>query len=243
MDVLDFIDSKDIREFNRYYSFTPSEQAIICMMNNQRSYQEKMDFLKELEVNNIDFDTVRYDDNFQAFGEPERNLRVIIHDTVKYWNNHKPDENNDSSVVYIAGAYPLNNQHGTIYGVFYSFQDAIGVLGNNRLHWDNSQDMCAYVSREVISRPNESITYTLGKDLQILKVSKPAEDSIVTLQYSYSVHIPVPFKRGDILVAESERVRPENSFYRGTTEGSSIVCLINQFSRRKGLFRILVIVI
>ena len=47
-DVLSFIDSKDIRDFNEHTVFYPIEQAVLIYKSQRRTMEEKMEAWKEL---------------------------------------------------------------------------------------------------------------------------------------------------------------------------------------------------
>lgn len=47
-DVLQFIDSPDIREFNKHTKFMPAEQAVLTAVSKRKTVEEKMDALQYL---------------------------------------------------------------------------------------------------------------------------------------------------------------------------------------------------
>ena len=46
--VLDFIDSKSIRDYNKDTEFSPAEQAILISKSRKTTVEEKVNALKEL---------------------------------------------------------------------------------------------------------------------------------------------------------------------------------------------------
>lgn len=45
LDVLPFIDSPDIREFNRHTKFLPAEQAVLVAVSKTKTVEEKLEAL------------------------------------------------------------------------------------------------------------------------------------------------------------------------------------------------------
>lgn len=60
--VLDFIDSKDIRDYNKNTKFTPIEQAAIIYYSERRNIEEKMSIWRELldNYNEKDFEKISF---------------------------------------------------------------------------------------------------------------------------------------------------------------------------------------
>ncbi len=47
-DVLPFIDSPDIREFNKHTKFLPAEQAVLIAVSKTKTVEEKLEVLQYL---------------------------------------------------------------------------------------------------------------------------------------------------------------------------------------------------
>lgn len=205
MNILDFIDSPDIRKCCKDHAFTPSEQAVLCMQSNIRSYDEKMQFLAELIVTN-DFETVTYRE--PDFNKSETvNIGSLVRERFKNWQTSRPDPNKkEDGIVYLPVARTLGQNDPMLIGVFDTFGAAI-----DSLDVIEQKGNCLSISRETINAPEYVVTYTFGKSGQILKasLSVAGAETNVDLQYSFCVNVPHPFRTGDILVAEEERVQPE----------------------------------
>ena len=100
--ILDFLDSPDIREYNRETKFTPAEQAVLVAMSFRKTMDEKISALKELA------DAYR-EDEFQKesvetglYCMDEIEFRKLVLDTVKWWEWLLEERYHSENMVYMA---------------------------------------------------------------------------------------------------------------------------------------------
>lgn len=78
--ILDFIDSKSIRDFNKNTKFSPSEQAILISKSEKRTIEEKISALAEI-IHTYS------EKEFQFEYQDDRiiNFKKIIINTIRSW--------------------------------------------------------------------------------------------------------------------------------------------------------------
>ena len=105
--ILDFIDSKSIREFNKNTKFSPSEQAILISKSESRTIKEKIRALDEIlhTYSEKEFQ-FEYKDN-QII-----NLKKTIINTIRSWEDVL-NGRKDSSDGYIYAAYFADDYSGS----------------------------------------------------------------------------------------------------------------------------------
>lgn len=75
LNILDFIDSPDIREFHKNTTFAPEEQAVLVVNSEKRTIEEKVDALEYLLEEYPDYDAPLYGDGWGGtFGNLPRIL-------------------------------------------------------------------------------------------------------------------------------------------------------------------------
>ena len=96
--ILNFIDSKDIREYNKDTKFTPLEQAVIIYYSKCTSIDEKISAWKELldTYSEDDFKSTRYGE--KVFDEISN--KQIIADTVETYEKALEFRNKAEGVVF-----------------------------------------------------------------------------------------------------------------------------------------------
>lgn len=202
MDVLDFIDSPDIRTYYENRTFTPAEQAVLCMKSNLRSYDEKVAFVATLleAYPDSDFPLEDFDDTWDIRSDLQR---MVID-----WQMNGPAKDEEYiDVVYVTYMKFLDSRDE--YGdrcIFSTYRKAYEALQASKEEMLDETDspVCACIIKEWVDHPEKRITYTLNEDLQIIKTSSFWED--------YEFDVPAPFQKGDILLAAEERYAPTASY-------------------------------
>ena len=99
-DILDFIDSPDIREYHKNTYFTPAE-AVLITMSERRTLEEKEVALQELAdtYREVEFHTESVWTNRHS---EQASFRHIVLDTIKRWNGLLEERSDAENVVYTA---------------------------------------------------------------------------------------------------------------------------------------------
>ena len=94
--ILEFIDSPDIREFHKHTAFAPEEQAVLIVNSNKRSIEEKVAALEYLLETYPDYDAPLYGDGWG------RNFRELTRNTLKKWKMLLEVRHEQDGYVYMA---------------------------------------------------------------------------------------------------------------------------------------------
>lgn len=78
--ILDFIDSKSIQNFNKDTQFSPAEQAILIAESERRTIEEKLNAWKEI-LHAYSEEEFQYEN----FAHQAINFKDIIINTIKSW--------------------------------------------------------------------------------------------------------------------------------------------------------------
>ena len=226
-DFLQFIDSPDIREYNRDTYFTPAEWAVLVGMSCSRTMEEKLEALQYL--------LEHFDD--AAFMEGSRNIeprtssddinmpsREMVVKTVQLWQDVLGDRYRNEGFLY-AAAYLEKAEYGgdgiSDYSFFACYDKAYAYLEKEKQVYSEDKDLREIKRTGRIYRIKLDETghhcdnadcYIFDTELRLVYVLPSAErDSLyengrcvpLLNEYEYRVYVPLPFKEGDIVKVES----------------------------------------
>ena len=100
--ILDFIDSKDIREYNRNTNFFPIEQAVLIYNSMNTTVEEKLSAWKEL-LNNYSEEDFKYNQFGERQFADDKSNKQIIEETVVAFENSLAMRNLSGDVIFEAG--------------------------------------------------------------------------------------------------------------------------------------------
>lgn len=221
-DVLEFIDSPDIRAFHRKTVFTPAQQALLVMRSGKKTVDEKIEMLEYL---------------MNTYGETEFNDGSVVCDyvcdtdisfcenikyTVKIWKDLLRDRIEDNGDLYAANLmekeiFPDREQ----YRYFSSYKKAYEYLQEGKNSYLKSEylenipttGIILGIKLDVENRWDND-EYWFDNNMQLIKISgrseryQISESKIVQPVFSYAFHLELPFHVGDIVKAETFRNPP-----------------------------------
>ncbi len=223
-DFLKFIDSPDVREYNKNTYFTPTEWAVIIGLSEKRTINEKLDALQYLIGHYSEKD----------FQEESRNIeprvpgceqilpdRHIAMETIRIWKDMLEDRYHSSNVIYGAkfmekGMYAESCLKD--YRFFSTYEKAYGYLMEMQQQFTFTGESYGEIHRLWVEggKGTDSDRYIFDGDLQLIellphnsRICRKDESHIVLLnEPEYPVYIPLPFKKGDIVKVEELRQQP-----------------------------------
>ena len=221
-DVLEFIDSPDIRAFHRKTVFTPAQQALLVMRSGKKTVDEKIEMLEYL---------------MNTYGETEFNDGSVVCDyvcdtdisfyenikyIVKIWKDLLRDRIEDNGDLYAANLmekeiFPDREQ----YRYFSSYKKAYEYLQEGKNSYLKSEylenisttGIILGIKLDVENRWDND-EYWFDNNMQLIKISgrseryQISESKIVQPVFSYAFHLELPFHVGDIVKAETFRNPP-----------------------------------
>lgn len=198
MNVYDYIDSKDIREYNQRLQteFTPIEQAVLVYHSRLLSVDKKLTVWKELS------ESVSGKD------------KAILSDTVKAYKTALEHISDTSGVVFEACLYESDFPDKRRYYYFSSYEKAFLSLRNEKDFYLNCEDLYDKKTEGIITLKKldtdddkENISYIFNDSLKMVRI-ETSETEIGCLESCF-VNVPLPFKKGDVV-----RIIHRNSFDR-----------------------------
>lgn len=220
-DFLKFIDSPDIREYNRNTNFTPAEWAVLVAASMKSTVEEKIEALQYLLEHNQE----------NEFGEERVNIsppvyppyktdmpfREIVRKTVEIWKDILEDRNREEDVIYAAqlmekgyGSDDLNN-----YRFFTSYEKAYTYLIDEKREYLDSEDLketetCGEIKR-IKMEDDDSDSYLFDTEMRMVNIVESTDRIVcedgellsLLSTFVYKVFVPLPFQKGDIVRIES----------------------------------------
>ena len=206
--ILDFIDSKDIREHNANTQFTPMEQAVLIYHSCRTTVDDKMTAWREL--------LERYgEDDFKILNYGERQFvrrsnRQLVEDTVRRYEAALSSRYTASNVIFAASFEEIGHPRSDELSYFTDYDSAFAFIeAEKQRYLDNDylKDVPtkARISIVPLNEKNrrDSTWFDFDTDLRMTGLypcHSSDEDGMDNedLDMAY-IYVPVPFKKGDIL--------------------------------------------
>lgn len=208
--ILDFIDSPDIREYNRKTVFTPAEQVALIACSEGTTVGEKLAAWKEL-VNNYDDDEFK-DESIDIWGfyQEDKSVRQLVFNTICSWEDALKATLQKENVIYVVHFL----RHGRMdwYKKFcFNFKMAYYEMVKDREryleeHYDCAKYVGIIVERISLVKEDDYDLYYYDNKLRMINIMRGKvgdEKDCISWDYECCVHVPTPFKRGDLLKFQS----------------------------------------
>ena len=203
--ILDFIDSKCVREYNKDTPFTPIEQAVLIIYSEGTSVEEKMAAWRDLldAYHEEEFEMTRF--GKRRFHD--KTNRKILEDTLTEWENALSLKTACSNMVFEASFYESAIPDSTNPVYFADFESAFSYLKEEEQEYlddDNLQKVQTQAkirAKSLGTHSQDDTIFYFDNDLRMIRIS-PGITAAVTDWYDLEeifIHIPLPFQKGDIL--------------------------------------------
>lgn len=208
-DLLGFIDSPDIREYNRDTEFAPDEQAVLVAQSRTRTVEDKIAALEYLR------DTYTEEElragKVEYNGADEREMfPKALSETIRVWKKALQDRYRNDGCVFTAvlnerECDPYDGDHQRY---FSSWEKAYAALLAEKQKYLDDEDLREVPTVGIISRfkldapETEEDRYLFDNEMH-LNILYPrdrpegAEDFLD--EPVYTLFVPVPFHKGDIV--------------------------------------------
>lgn len=212
---LEFIDSPDIRNFNKDTLFTPAEQAILVAKSRKRTVEEKIDALQHL----VDYYS---EDEFQKdickignyCEETDGKLRDCIVKTITLWNQILHDRTNADGYVYAAHINEKDfvREDLSEYCFFFSYEKAFEFIQKEKKSYLDDEDLKRVETfgkiyrlkvDEVYGRYNPYDEFFFDGEMRLVDIWRYPPVVNDTELEEYNVFVPLPFEVGDIVKVHS----------------------------------------
>lgn len=210
-DFLQFIDSPDIREHNKDTSFTPAEWAVLVSKSMKKSVEEKMEALRYL-ADHYSAEEFKEETIWPKYGNEGDlgSFREVVIETVHEWEKALAARFETEGVVFAAALHEQEYGGQGEYCYFSSYDKAWSYLMEEKQEYLNDEDMREVKTYANISRIKLDCTredggsYLFDHEMRMVRVRIDYDKAFsdregFTLVDDYLVHVPLPFKKGDIV--------------------------------------------
>lgn len=218
-DVLQFIDSPDIREFNKDTKFIPAEQAVLIAVSKTKTVKEKLVALQYLvsQYSDDEFGTEKVCKYWCM--DKRESFRDTVIETIRIWREILQDRNNSEGYVYAVKLMEKGFDRWNLgdYCFFSSYDKAYeDMVLSKQLYLDDEYLIDTKTYGEILrirvdEQEFKSIDYDVYRfdnELQLVEVigletRQSQEDENYGLVSDYSIYVPLPFVSGDIVKYDS----------------------------------------
>ena len=223
-DILQFIDSPDIREYHKNSRFTPAQECVLVAVSEKTTVEEKIETLRYIlnhyKKEELGVETVS--DNISLGILDVEQFLMEAKLTLHIWEELLKTryEDSDRGVIYAA----CLTEKGffadklTDFCFFSSYDAAYHSLLRQKQEYLSDADLKDVETYGEIYRITldnleydytDADTYRFDNEMRLVQAFGSAkrrwadEDEIISTLESYEFYLPLPFQRGDIVKAES----------------------------------------
>lgn len=216
-DLIEFIDSPDIREYNRETKFVPAEWAVLIRASEKRTIEEKMEALQYLvdHYEESDFGDERVNIHGPVYPpyDEEMPMREVVKRTLALWRDILDDREKNENVVYVAsfGEVGYVGSSWSDDQFFSNYGDAYACLSHKKQEYLEDEELKDIETVAEICRirmggggddkyffDSQMRLVDLEEDLD--RVKEESGDLFCPLRtLVYQIHVPLPFQKGDIV--------------------------------------------
>ena len=220
LNILDFIDSEDIREYNKDTLFSPTQKALLIGHSKKQTIEKKIKAMDRLLIEYLDWDFpyIDADDKKQSF-------RKVITEEVKEWKEVLEKRYDNKEAVYIARLSEvefLSSDDGNprFFSNYAKAYESLMLAKKGYLDNLDLKDVqtLGEIIRITVDAGNASYGYDerhylFDTDMRLIDVYRKCHEDncLVNGMDAYRCYIPVPFKAGDIVKC----VSPYHETYYG----------------------------
>lgn len=215
-DFKKFIDSPDIREFNKDTVFTPAEQAVLVSMSYKTTVEEKIEALQHLADNytgeEFHKDSIKCD---WASSDGGVGIRDVVLETIRVWKCALDARYHNDGFIYSVevGERELYGSSRN-YGYFTDYGKAYECLLKVKKEYtdevDEGLDKPTIIYGEIRRiklddrHKRDREYYCFDHDMRLVSLEDDEDrGDIPYLINEYLAFVPLPFKKGDIVKVES----------------------------------------
>lgn len=212
-DFLSFIDSADIREYNRDTYFTPAEWAVLVSKSFGRTVEEKIEALQYLadHYTAAEFKAETVHADSYALGYSESFLDVVI-ETIRAWKEALAARFETEGTIFMAGLFEQEySMQEDDWQYFSGFETAWTYLLQAKQEYLEDEQLknvktYAWIKRIRLDHGDRSVgeSYLFDHEMRMVDVGIDEEKFFagkekIALAYDYLVYVPLPFEEGDIV--------------------------------------------
>lgn len=203
--ILDFIDSKEIREYNQNTEFTPIEQAVLIYHSRGTTVEQKMTAWKEL-LNTYSEEEFEWTRHGKRRFDDKSNKQILA-DTITVYENALNQRSVADKVIFEASFYECDYPKSKYPVFFSSYEDAFVYIEDKKKHYLEDEDLRKCQTKAKIFLKNlgtydsEDTIFYFDNEMRMTNIApgtKCYEPDLYWIGELF-VYVPLPFKKGDIL--------------------------------------------
>jgi len=212
LDLLQFIDSPDIREYNKETQFTPAEWAVLVSKSLSRTVEEKIEALQYL-ADRYTADEFKEETIWPEFGRFGylQSFREVVMETARAWKTALSARYETEGVVFAAGLYEPEYSDREERQYFSSYEKAWAYLLREKQEYLEDEELkdiktFARIRRIKLDHSGdcEVECYIFDSRMRMVEVYIDQEKffegkEVIALADEYLVYVPLPFREGDIV--------------------------------------------
>lgn len=220
LNILDFIDSEDIREYNKDTLFSPTQKALLIGHSKKQTIEKKIKAMDRLLLEYLDWDFPYID----AY-DKKQSFRKVITEEVKEWKEVLEKRYDNREAVYISRLSEvefLSSDEGNprFFSNYAKAYESLVIAKKRYLDDLDLKDVqtLGEIIRITVDAGNASYGcderhYLFDTDMRLIDVYRKCHEDncLVNGMDAYRCYIPVPFKAGDIVKC----VSPYHETYYG----------------------------
>ena len=208
-DFLHFIDSPDVREFNKNTVFTPAEQAVIISRSEKTTVDDKLEALQYLADTYTEEEFHGESVNCEGTIKSGTGIRAVVLDTIRVWKHALEVRTQNDGVIYQASVREkeyfdvhVNCQYFTDYDKAYAY-----LLDEKQSYIEDGLEdciLCGSIERKKLNWDGDGEQeYRFDHDMKLVEVFDCGEirEDFCLLE-DFAAYVPLPFKEGDIVRLE-----------------------------------------
>lgn len=214
-EFLEFLDSPDIREYNKNTRFHPAEQAVLVARSQKRTLEEKIKALQYLADLYSEEDFQNGSAMVGGYNEKsDGKFRECVLETVRVWNQILNDRYNQEGYVYAAALNEKDyiNYEISEYSFFSDYENACQSLSRQKDEYLKDDDLkdTQTIGRilrlkldDLYGHYTPYDEYYFDHEMKLINVWRSSPECCYKSVEEYSVFVPLPFEPGDLVKVTS----------------------------------------
>lgn len=210
-DFLKFIDSPDIREYNKETHFTPAEWAVLIGKSFKRSMEEKIEALQYLADHYTASEFIEESVYEYCYGRGGlQSFRDVVIETIGLWKEALTVRFEKENSVF--ETYFCEQDSDQVrYEYFSGYEKAWEYLLKRKKHYLDNEDLkdvktFARINRIKLDHAdgNDGEAYLFDNEMRMVQIDIDSDRAFAKCEAFDTVdewwcHVPLPFKKGDIV--------------------------------------------
>lgn len=203
--ISNFIDSIDVREYNKNRNFTPAEQAVLAVASEGQTVQEKINVLRELVKTYSEQEFQEGSKMIRGYiPETDRYFRELVQEQIREWEEllneqkSKEEQNRYRAIFQEKGCNDKGGKQKI--PLFDSYEEAYWYLEEKRQTVENGFGEIFQI-RNRGGKEKISACFCLDEKLRLIDLWRRTNTG--RKLKGFEIYVPSPFQSGELIKMES----------------------------------------